>query len=163
MDSKEWRKISTRDRDLIRHFQETIPVRLSSLAHKLGLKVVASTLPPGISGEIRPSPSGFTISVNRHDSSKRQRFTVAHEIAHYLLHRDQIGKGITDDALYRSSLSDWREAEANRLAADIILPREALELRMHSTQGIGEAELVSELATQFNVSDVAMKIRLGLS
>lgn len=163
MATREWLKIPRHQQDLIRQFQETIPVPLSALAKALELKVVASTLPPGISGEIRPSSSGFTISVNRHDSARRQRFTVAHEIAHYLLHRDQIGKGITDDALYRSSLSDWREAEANRLAAEILLPREALDRKVQTAQEVSREDLASILASEFNVSEVAMKIRLGLS
>lgn len=161
--NKEWLRLPDRQRDLIQKFQESIPVRLSSLAKELGLKVRASTLPPGISGEIRPSPDGYTISVNRHDSPQRQRFTVAHEISHYLLHRDQIGGGISDDVLYRSSLSDWREAEANRLAAEILLPREKVDQRMKALQNMDREDAVSSLATDFDVSEVAMKIRLGLS
>ena len=161
--NKEWFRLSGDQQKLIRSFQESIPVKLSSLAKELGLKVVSSTLPVGISGEIRPSPGGFVISVNRHDSSQRQRFTVAHEIAHYLLHRDQIGNGISDDALYRSSLSDWREAEANRLAAEILLPREKIDQQMTALQGVEGDVVVSTLAKDFGVSEIAMKIRIGLS
>lgn len=161
--SNEWVRLTQVQRDLIHEVQGTLPVKLSSLAKQLGLRVVASTLPPGISGEIRPSSNGFTIAVNRHDSSRRQRFTVAHEIAHFLLHRDQIGSGISDDVLYRSSLSDWREAEANRLAAEILLPRAKLESRMVALGNVDRAQLVSSLAAEFDVSEVAMKIRLGFS
>jgi Zn-dependent peptidase ImmA (M78 family) len=148
---------------LIREAQTSIPVKLASLAKRMGLKVIASTLPVGISGEIRPAAEGYVVSVNRHDSSRRQRFTVAHEIAHFLLHRDQIGAGISDDALYRSSLSDRREAEANRLAADILIPRAQLDRRAESFQHLPQDELVSVLAEEFDVSDIAMKIRLGLA
>lgn len=163
MANAEWLRLSDRERDLIHRHQNGFPVKLSSLAREFGLKVVASTLPPGISGEIRPSGSGFTISVNRHDSSRRQRFTVAHEIAHYLLHKDQIGDGISDDVLYRSSLSDWREAEANRLAAEILLPREAVNSKVQESHGLSEGEMVSLLAGEFGVSEIAIRIRLGLS
>lgn len=162
MTTKEWQRISAEQRDLVRKYQETVPVKLSGLAKALGLRVLSSTLPSGISGEIRPSPNGFVVSVNRHDSARRQRFTVAHEIAHFLLHRDQIGSGISDDVLYRSSLSDTREAEANRLAAEILLPREKLDHELQALPGLNQEELISSLATSFEVSEVAMKIRLGL-
>jgi len=159
---REWSRLTAPQREIIERHQASVPIKLSALARDLGLRVVASTLPSGISGEIRPVLDGYQISVNRHDSTRRQRFTVAHEISHFLLHRDQIGDGITDDVLYRSSLSDSREAEANRLAADIILPREALAARLAETPLAGD-ELVAALAAEFQVSEVAMKIRLGLT
>ncbi|MFY2764642.1 ImmA/IrrE family metallo-endopeptidase [Arenimonas sp. MALMAid1274] len=156
-------RIDATQQAAIQRAHERIPVKLSSLAKDLGLRVIASTLPPGISGEIRPIDGRFVISVNRHDSARRQRFTVAHEIAHFLLHRDQIGSGIADDVLYRSSLSDSREAEANRLAADILLPRQVLSEEISSRKGRSREDLVSELAEMFDVSEVAMKIRLGIT
>lgn len=148
---------------LIREAQASLPVKLASLAKEMGLKVISSTLPVGISGQICPSEGGYTISVNRHDSPRRQRFTVAHEIAHYLLHRDQIGNGISDDALYRSSLSDWREAQANRLAADILIPRDQVDRKIRDLPKMSQDDLVRTLAEDFEVSEVAMKIRLGLA
>ncbi|MCV5491602.1 ImmA/IrrE family metallo-endopeptidase, partial [Escherichia coli] len=60
--------------------------------------------------------------MNQHDMQARRRYTLAHEIAHFLLHRHLLRDGITDDVLYRSSQSSQIEAEANRLAADIIMP-----------------------------------------
>lgn len=162
MTTREWQSLEPAERECIVRAQGAIPVKLSGLAREFGLRLVASTLPTGISGEIRPSAGGFTISVNRHDSARRQRFTVAHEIAHYLLHRDQIGSGISDDVLYRSSLSDTREAEANKLAAEILLPREQLKREVDRRVGLPSDQLVSELAAKFDVSEVAMKIRLGL-
>jgi Zn-dependent peptidase ImmA (M78 family) len=160
--NREWARVSPPEQKLIRSAQEKIPVKLSSLAKELGLRVISSTLPPGISGEIRPGGDGFMISVNRHDSARRQRFTVAHEIAHFLIHRDQIGNGISDDVLYRSSLSDAREAEANRLAAEILVPRSTLETKRDELSNLGDEELVASLSSLFEVSEAAMRIRLSL-
>jgi len=163
MTTLEWSRLKEEERQKIIRRQESLPVRLSDLARDLGVRLVASTLPAGVSGEIRPNDmGGYVISINRHDSSRRQRFTVAHEIAHYLLHRDQIGKGITDDALYRSSLSDSREAEANRLAAEILMPRSAIATSRARIGSVEAGELVSKMADEFGVSEIAMKIRLGL-
>lgn len=159
----EFLRISPEERAVVERHLANAPVKISDIAKGLGIKLVASTLPAGISGEIRPREDGFVISVNRHDNPRRQRFTVAHEVAHYLIHRDQIGDGISDDVLYRSSLSDAREAEANRLAADILMPRRLVELAYARHEGVATDEVVAKMAEEFGVSEVAMRIRLGLS
>lgn len=158
-------RVAKTEREIVDQFLNEAPVRLSALAGALGLRVISAPLPSGISGEIRPdpsTPSGFSIRVNKNDPARRQRFTVAHEIGHYLLHRDAIGDGITDDVLYRSSLSDSREAQANRLAADLLMPDRLVALWKARATEIGDENIVSFLADKFNVSTAAMKIRLGI-
>lgn len=164
--SHEWRSLDERTREIIEEHQREVPIKLSVLARSLGVRVQAATLPVGISGEIRPDPDRpdqFLIRVNRHDSQRRQRFTVAHELSHFLLHRDQIGDGIKDDVLYRSRLSDRREAEANRLAADLIMPAPLVDDWVTRSQALRVEEPVSYLSRAFEVSEPAMKIRLGLA
>jgi Zn-dependent peptidase ImmA (M78 family) len=73
------------------------------------------------------------------------------------LHKARIGDGITDDALYRSGLSNKEEAMANKLAADILMPWHLINLVMD--QGI---TTIPELAKSFHVSESAMSIRLGI-
>lgn len=166
MMSREWRLLDPALRAAIEAQQTVAPVKLSTIAQALGVKLRASTLPSGISGEIRPDPesvSGFTVRVNRHDGARRQRFTIAHELSHFLLHRDQIGDGITDDVLYRSEISDAREAEANRLAADILMPRNLVSEWVDRARALGVDDIPAYLAEQFDVSEAAMRIRLGLS
>lgn len=153
------------ERETIAEFLREAPVSLSAIANSLGLRVVSAKLPNGISGEIRPdssAPAGFTIRVNKNDPARRQRFTVAHEIGHYLLHRDQIGDGITDDVLYRSTLSDSREAQANRMAADLLMPAAVVNTWIERARTLQVEDLVSFLSDKFNVSTAAMKIRLGI-
>lgn len=79
------------------------------MAEALGLTVnMDASLPRNISGRIvrgGNGRAGYYIKVNGAHSPYRKRFTLAHEIAHHLLHRDQIGDGIEDNALYRSRLS----------------------------------------------------------
>lgn len=161
MPSREWNSLSPRDRAAIERRQQVLPLKLSGLASDLGVSVKAATLGPGISGELRPEGGAFTIRVNRHDAPRRQRFTVAHELAHFLLHRDQIGDGIEDDALYRSELSDAREAEANRLAADILMPMSLVRDAKSRFEHLNETA-ITLIADEFGVSESAMKIRLGL-
>lgn len=158
--SPEWQNLDEVNRATIADHQDVAPVRLSELAKALGVRVKAATLAPGISGEIRPEDGGFVIRINRHDPAKRQRFSVAHELAHFLLHSDQIGNGIEDDVLYRSSLSDRREAQANRLAADILMPDDLVRQQVEAAHEKGVGDLVLFLAEEFAVSESAMRIKL---
>lgn len=159
--SPEWNELEPDVKALIETFHDAAPIRLPDLARMLGVKVKAATLAPGISGEIRPEGEGFVIRVNRHDPAKRQRFTVAHELAHFILHRDDIGNGIRDDVLYRSNLSDRREAQANRLAADILMPKNLLDDARGEAEEKGVGDIALYLADQFAVSEAAMRIKLG--
>ena len=161
--SPEWNMLAPDVRARIEAFQDAPPVRLPELARALGVPIKAATLGPGISGEIRPSGdgNGFVIRINRHDPQKRQRFTVAHELAHFLLHRDEIGNGIEDDVLYRSSLSDKRERQANRLAADILMPAALLTEAKEAAEEKGVGDVALYLADLFAVSEAAMRIKVG--
>jgi Zn-dependent peptidase ImmA (M78 family) len=166
MPSREWLSLPTDIREAIEAHQFEAPVKIRAIAREMELEMKAATLAPGISGEIRPNgveQGRFVVRINRHDPSRRQRFTAAHELAHYLLHRDHIGSGIEDDVLYRSALSDRREAEANRLAADILMPEELVQEMLGTARTLKVENPVEYLADQFEVSEAAMKIRLGIS
>jgi Zn-dependent peptidase ImmA (M78 family) len=81
---------------------------------------------------------------------------MAHEVAHYVLHRDLLREDVVDDALYRSSaLSDEYERQADRFAAQILLPAEMVRDAYKSLKTL------SLLAQLFDVSDAALRIRLS--
>ncbi|AWB06681.1 ImmA/IrrE family metallo-endopeptidase (plasmid) [Azospirillum humicireducens] len=143
---------------VLKKHQKSYPVKVGTLARDLGIEVKETDLPDNVSGTLtREDTDKWVIRVNRRHSKTRQRFTVAHEVAHFLLHRNQIGNGLTDDTFYRSDLSDTREREANRLAADILMPWPLVRLATE-----GGVHSVEELAEAFDVSSAAMHIRLGL-
>lgn len=152
-------------REVISRFQNEAPVDVTGIAEALGLSVWESDaeLPEGVSGKIFRDPfaggaEGFSIIVRESDPYVRRRFTVAHEIAHFVLHRDQIGDSLADDELYRSGLSTRQEAQANRFAADILMPRSLIDRyvkRFGAEAGV--------LASEFKVSEAAMRIRLNLT
>jgi IrrE N-terminal-like domain len=149
---------------IVEKHQAETPVRLGGLAAELGLEVFKSTLNPGISGLIEPSSSassGYRIKLNRFESPERQRFTLAHEIAHFLLHRFDIGRGVVDDTMYRSGLSDRKEVEANKLASQIIMPAASVRREASALEYLSVDERVEVLARKFRVSQQAMRIKLG--
>jgi Zn-dependent peptidase ImmA (M78 family) len=149
---------------LARHLTEA-PVKLGSIAHELGIEVFKSSLKPEISGLIEPSPtarSGYRIRINRHEVVERQRFTLAHELAHFILHRSDIGGGLVDDVMYRSALSSRKEVEANRLASEIIMPDSLIASERAKLRHLPTEEFLSQMAKKFRVSKQAMQIKLGL-
>ena len=142
-----------------RHLQEW-PVKVESIARDLGIPVVRDdTMTPEVSGKIvreaRGTPSGYVIYINAKDPPRRQRFTLAHEIAHYVLHRDLIGDGLIDDGMYRSKLGDVLERQANRMAADLLMPA-GLVRALYK----GGMKSLSGLSAAFDVSEPAIRIRL---
>jgi hypothetical protein len=164
--SREWQRLDNAEQAIIRPFLEEKPVKIASVARALGIEVKSATLRPRISGQIQrseTSASGYRIRINRHEAAARQRFTIAHEIAHYLLHREHIGDGIEDSILYRSTLSDQREAEANRLGAHLLMPEKSVIQAMRDLGGKSTPRVAALLAEEFNVSEAAMSIRLGIS
>lgn len=85
-----------------------------------------------ISGYIERLQSSWRIAVNRYEISGRQRFTLAHELAHLLFHRELIerrtgpgtaGRFAEAIKLFRSK-DDYRheEMEANAFAAELLMP-----------------------------------------
>ena len=149
----------------IRAAQECLPdspVRIVALSRALGVRVFRGALLPGVSGQIVRMPDGeYHITADRDDPEPRRRFTIAHELAHFLLHRDAIGDGLAESRLHRSRLQNRMEMEANRLAADILMPYEKLDAAIESARESG-ANLV-DIAAQFGVSRSALKVRLGIA
>ncbi|MFH3946356.1 ImmA/IrrE family metallo-endopeptidase, partial [Acinetobacter baumannii] len=96
---------------------------------------------------------------------ERQRFTIAHELSHFFLHKaviDSSPEGIKDNVLYRSGEPERIEYEANRLAADIVMPMPLVEQVLRDEfNGVVTEATIESLAARFQVSKAAMEIRLS--
>lgn len=165
MMSRELSSIREDQRQILDSYIFDVPVKLGQLARDLGVLVKVSKLRIGISGQITNENGNYIIRVNRHEARERQRFTIAHELAHFLLHQhiiDTSDDGITDTVLYRSGASEHVEYEANRLAADIVMPAELLECQLKEEfGGVVTDASIEGLAASFQVSKAAMEIRLS--
>jgi Zn-dependent peptidase ImmA (M78 family) len=161
MKSREWSRLTPQQISIIQAHQNSFPIKVGAVAKGFDLTVKSSTLQGNISGEIKETSEGVLIRVNRHDVKQRQRFTLAHEIAHFLLHRHLIGDGITDDALFRSKLPSAIETEANNLAADILMPMHLLAKHKRDNESTLKGEALYErLALDFEVSLTSLKYQL---
>jgi Zn-dependent peptidase ImmA (M78 family) len=149
---------------IIARFQQSAPVDVVKMAEALGVRVwELSDLEPHISGKLfkdptNGGPSGYSIGVNAKEAFVRKRFTVAHELAHFILHRNRIKTELVDDTMYRSGLvSSAEEVEANKMAAFILMPLKLVKQLMDN--GIKDVDMLAKI---LQVSGSAMRIRLGV-
>ena len=129
---------------------DPIPV-LAELLEDKGVKVIALDLPSNVSGSKafvrRPGKQDVpVIVVNQHHNGERQRFTLAHELAHLVLRFD--------------SLSDSEQEKAADRFAGAFLMASAMMLQLlgnHRTSiSIGE---LAELKKLFKVSIASLVVR----
>lgn len=163
--SMEYQNLPSKIRRDIDKYLAEHPVKLGAMAKQLGIKVLLSTLPRGTSGQIGQENGNFVIRINRHEAKHRQRFTLAHEIAHFLLHSDRIAAegSWSENVLLRSGQPANVEYQANRLASDLVIPSAQLAEATREYSGPMTSEIIEDLARKFRVSTVAMEIKLQMS
>lgn len=135
-----------------------LPVEPMALARALGIVVRVEQLPFDEAGKIViPEDDEPVITLNFWDSHKRQRFTCAHEIGHYI-RRQQRGERAGTFIDYRSTLAglgrDVEEVYANQFAAALLMPHHLV------ARGFHQGRTVEQLAREFDTSVQAMELRL---
>lgn len=152
--------------DTINYFRSTAPVDVEGLALALQLRVERQNLDDEICGMIKKRGDGYVIIVNNNHAITRQRFTIAHEIGHFIYHRGKIGDGVVDNALYRqttyngitnNNINSKDEQQANNFAANLLMPEDLIEKIKNECDGCYDS---LKLAEKLNVSVQAIKIRL---
>ena len=110
------------------------------------------------------------IGVNALHHPNRQRFSAAHELAHHVLHADEIRKAVHVDkgirVLFRDDVSalgtEPMEVAANAFAAELLIPDELLSAALGGAGvDIEDEARVESLAKRFRVSPAAMRYRLS--
>lgn len=134
-----------------------VPVDLIEIANKNNIEVYYENLPTDISGAIRYNEEKhkFQILVEKSEPEYRQRFTLAHELAHYFLSGKELlcNKEIHFDTKYRKEKNN-EEYKANYLAGALLMDKE-LVTRLYEV-----CTSIPTLARTFNVSESAMTQRL---
>ncbi len=126
-----------------------------------GVKFARADIEGQVSGILAmQSERSFIIIVDDNESAERQRFTAAHELGHYFLHRDllQVGGKIEDRYFLKADgVSDEKEKEANEFASAFLMPLDMILKAAESGK-----KTVGSLAENFGVSIIAMANRLQL-
>jgi Zn-dependent peptidase ImmA (M78 family) len=162
---------------LLEKFEKSFPVDLKAIAEYLGLQIIEDKqLEDDVSGMLVIKDDTGFIVVNRGHHENRKRFTIAHEIGHFILHKSKqkifmegskkLFEGNNNnlqvfprnkeasEGIYRN------EIEANAFAAELLMPKKEVCDRVYAKDFLNES-VIAELANNFNVSKKAMEHRLA--
>ena len=122
-----------------------------------------------ISGVLYKDNQGdWVILVNREDSQKRKLFTIAHELGHYFLHKNDqdefIDGQFVNSCFGRSESTKYQqqELEANEFAGNLVMPKAQIQDELGLPKQAGELSenVILKMASKFRVSPHAMLTRL---
>lgn len=158
---------------VLRHYKN-IPINVYSLARDLKLEIkelseeeisnALKNLPKPHNGYLSYKDSAYTIYINESHTMQRKRFTIAHEIAHFIKHKEiLVTKVIINDEeinnleyLIARSGFGFLEREANEFAAELLMPKNTVMVKCIRK----EFPNLRSIANHFQVSEQAMKIRI---
>jgi len=146
------------------------PIDVENIARQIGAVIARHHFDGSESGFALRDDRQTIIGVNTRTSRKRQRFTIAHEIGHLILHD---GKPLIVDHNMRIDMrddvssigTDDQEIEANAFGAALLMPNYMVIDRIkiltsRPMKVMSRDELISQLAKEFDVSGEAMGFRL---
>jgi Zn-dependent peptidase ImmA (M78 family) len=153
----------------------TIPVPVDRIAKALGAQLHYTVLDDELSGMIFIKDDVPIIGVNSIHHPNRQRFTIAHEIAHLRLHRSAISAEVHVDkrfqepgrasVLKRDALAatgtDRHEIDANEFAAALLIPRAHLDEILDKMKiDLVDGDSLEVIAKKFKVSRMTLEYRI---
>jgi len=102
------------------------------------------------------------IGVNQHHAYTRQRFTIAHELGHYLSGHEDFSVRGKQEKIRVDGQFNWadpeqrQEQEANEFAAELLMPEKLIRQDVAAAGPID----ASALAKRYEVSEQALWIQL---
>lgn len=142
----------------------SFPVPVEEIAHAAGIEDIKPLTSEGFEGMLisDPEKSRGIIFVNKNRPPQRQRFTVGHEIGHFLLpwHRQTAGGSLrfectaedmrSNGSALPDSRKDW-EIQANEFSSELLMPRHLFKPKMKHTDE-PDMSLVKGLSELVNMS-----------
>jgi Zn-dependent peptidase ImmA (M78 family) len=159
--------ITLKDLDtVLKNYKAMIPVPLVDIAKDLNLDVfLTRRFDDSKAGEIANNKGKYTIHLNANHSYTQNRFTLAHELAHYKFDKDYLeqeqeiedfsGKTFAIPILKKDKATehDERELKADKFAAELLMPEDEF-IRIWD-----QKSTINEVAAFFEVSPEAAEIR----
>lgn len=143
-----------------------IPVSVGKVAKRLGLIIEYTPLDDELSGMAFIKDEQRLIWVNSLHHLNRQRFSIAHEIGHHVLHSDDLRVGVHVDKgiLRRDTVSSEGtvdvEMHANAFASELLMPSSEISKALGNDFDLDDSNKVEQLSKKFKVSTAAMQYRL---
>ncbi len=138
------------------------PIDVEKIANKLGIKIKYTSFDSDeVCGLLVRKGDEVILGVNQNHSTNRHRFSIAHEIGHYVLH---MTKPIFIDGAFNrnqksSTGTESEEIEANTFAAELLMPEHFLSGDIEKINEWDE-HTIRNLADKYNVSVEALVYRL---
>jgi Zn-dependent peptidase ImmA (M78 family) len=166
-------RISDWQRTKLREFCSALDGNVVELAIDLGLKVFEDDLLPYERGYLERLPSlgsqsGWVVRINKRDKPDTQKFTVAHELGHFVLHGARLEgldmldgrmnrntEGSSDPFSYLEDRDRTMESEANAFAASLLMPKNLFGPAFERFNGE-----IGSLSRLFAVSESAVSRRI---
>ncbi len=144
-----------------------VPIDIEDIAKKRGLDVVPYELGEDVSGLLAIKDGKGTIGYNITEPKVRKRFTIAHELGHFELHKELNNLFVDKQFIFRSQNSPasvehkTMENEANYFASCILMPTNEIRKILETTDiDLMTEEGIRVLAKKFEVSTIAMSLRI---
>lgn len=163
-------KKEARDRatELLAQFNVlSAPVPVDRIVRGMGITVQYAPFDGDLSGMAFVKDGKKVIGVNSLHSVTRQRFTIAHELAHFVLHLERletkvhVDKGVLRRDTLASEGTDDVEIEANTFAAEFLMPRSLLVTALDGKNlDLEDDEAIASFAKKFKVSPMALQYRI---
>ncbi|MBY3529445.1 ImmA/IrrE family metallo-endopeptidase [Rhizobium laguerreae] len=143
------------------------PVPIDRIVRGMGITVQYAPFDGDLSGMAFVKDGKKIIGVNSLHSATRQRFTIAHELAHFVLHLERleakvhVDKGVLRRDTLASEGTDDVEIEANNFAAELLMPRSLLITALGGKNlDLEDDEAIASFAKKFKVSPMALQYRI---
>lgn len=118
------------------------------------ITIVKQELASDVSGKLEGKDGHWIMTVNSRHPEVRQRYTLGHELGHFLNHRKTV-KSFEDGVFFRSKQKSSMEYMADQFAARLLMPENDIKILL--AEGV---KTVRDMAAKFDVSLEAMKYRL---
>lgn len=155
---------------LVEHDVAYPPIPVVAMTKAMNIEIRSEYFEGELSGVLYRDVERTIIAINKKHHPTRQRFTIAHELAHFLFHHGRtvfVDKTFAVKINLRNDLSsraeDLEEIEANRFAAELVMPYDMIinDLDMHAVDLEQEDdEGVKLLCRRYDVSGQAMRFRI---
>ncbi len=144
-----------------------VPVDIYSIAEFLCFSIHYENLDNGISSVLRKNKDNSTIMlINDKLSLKEQRFVIAHNVGHSVLHlNEKHSEFIDSHAIFNNSFKNTSiEWEANLFAISLLSPIETFknDLNIAKKNNIPDLLLNSYLSAKYNISSFVIETKLDL-